>query len=114
MGNGFVYLICDYTRDYTYKIGVSKGAVEKRLKKLQTGNSGELIPLKIYPSEDPFYLETQLHMYFQNRKILNEWFELSDDDVKNFTDTCKMLENNAKVLEDNPFFKKRRKRKKKC
>ncbi len=114
MDGGFVYLICDYTRDYTYKIGVSKGTIENRVKKLQTGNSGELLPLKTYWSEDPFYLETQLHMYFQNQKIMNEWFEMSDDDVKNFLDTCKMLENNAKALEDNPFFKKRRKRKKKC
>ena len=114
MDGGFIYLICDYTRDYTYKIGVATGTVEKRIKELQTGNSGELIPLKTYWSEDPFYLETQLHLYFRSKKIMNEWFELTDDDVKKFLDVCKMIENNAKALEDNPFFRKRKKKKKKC
>ena len=38
---GYIYLIEDRNNN-TYKIGVTKRDPEKRLKKLQTGNSSEL------------------------------------------------------------------------
>ena len=38
---GYVYLIYDKNNN-SYKIGVTKGDTNKRLKKLQTGNSCEL------------------------------------------------------------------------
>ena len=39
---GYVYVLGDFTKANIYKIGVTRGNVEKRIKKLQTGNSGEI------------------------------------------------------------------------
>ena len=39
---GFVYLLGDWGKEKTYKIGVTRGKIEKRIKSLQTGNSGEI------------------------------------------------------------------------
>ena len=102
---GYVYLICDYTRERTYKIGVTCGKIENRMKKLQTGNSGELVLIKYYQTETPYYLEKQLHQHFKTKNIMNEWFLLSDDDVKDFHKTCDRFESYKEILKNNPFFK---------
>ena len=106
---GFVYLICDYTRERTYKIGVTTGSIESRMKKLQTGNSGELMLIKYFETETPFGLESYLHQHFKQNCINNEWFILSDEDVTNFTKTCETYESFKETLKDNPFYKKPRK-----
>ena len=39
---GFIYLLGDWNKEGVYKIGVTTGKIENRIKKLQTGNSGEI------------------------------------------------------------------------
>lgn len=102
---GFVYLICDSTNDL-YKIGVTKSNVEKRLKKLQTGNATELILTNYHETNYPFRVEKMLHNHFRAKNVLNEWFALSFDDVTHFKSTCLEMETRISALKDNPFFSK--------
>lgn len=102
---GFVYLIYDEDRDL-YKIGVTTNTIDKRLKKLQTGNASELSIRDFHESDYIFRMETLLHNHFKNKRILNEWFSLSYDDVKNFKSLCNGFEDTIKALSINPFFAK--------
>lgn len=99
-----VYLICDAANGY-FKIGVTRGSIARRMKKLQTGNPTELFLTKCFKTETPFYLEKSLHLHFQSKKVLNEWFALDNDDIKEFIPFCKKTEEVVRVLKDNPFFK---------
>lgn len=101
---GYVYLICDAEKEL-FKIGVTKGDVVKRLKKLQTGNGGELHIIHIQETDKPYKMETMLHNYFYSTHKLGEWFELSPEEVFKFPEVCKMCQQNIDALKDNPFFK---------
>ena len=102
---GYVYLICDPVTDH-FKIGVTRNKECHRIKELQTGNAGELFIHSLYETKWPFRLETILHKRFQSKRILNEWFELTVEDVNSFMNICKSLETNILELKDNPFFSK--------
>lgn len=102
----YVYLICDASKDKVYKIGVTKGKIENRIKKLQTGSSGEIFLCRYYETEYPFFIEKQLHRKYQHKKIMNEWFELNDSDVFSFEEVCKNIEDIVKIMGNNPFFPK--------
>ena len=103
---GFVYLICD-NANTLYKIGITTGDIKKRMKKLQTGNATELFLVNYHYTNYPYMVETMLHNHFRNQNVLNEWFELSLDDVKNFSETCNLMEERIEILKDNPYFKKK-------
>lgn len=100
---GFVYLICDSSTDL-FKIGVTRGKLENRLKKLQTGNGTELHLVDFYETEYPFKIEKMLHNYFNSKKELNEWFNLTNEDINSFKTICNDKETIIKSLKDNPFF----------
>lgn len=102
---GLVYLIEDVNNN-TFKIGVTKKDIEKRLKKLQTGNSTELKVRYLYECEYPFRLETMLHTYYKEYKELNEWFGLPKDEVNIFLDKCIEFDNIIYSLLDNPYWVK--------
>ena len=102
---GYVYLICDNANEL-YKIGVTKSDIEKRLKKLQTGNATELFLVNYHESNYPYRIESMLHNHFKSQNVLNEWFELSHDDIINFKNLCNKMEETIKCLKDNPFFTK--------
>ena len=61
---------------------------ENRVKKLQTGNGNEIHVVYTIETDYPFAMETMLHSRFFPKKRLNEWFELSNDDVVNFGKYC--------------------------
>lgn len=103
----FVYLIGDREKDGYYKIGVTRGNVNKRLKTLQTGNGGELFLVNYHETKYPFVIENMLHNRFQSRQMLNEWYELEMSDIHNFSETCESLENIIFSMKENPFFKKK-------
>lgn len=100
---GIVYLIED-SNNNTYKIGVTKGDPEKRLKKLQTGNSSKLEIKYLYESEYPYRLETMLHAHYKQFNELNEWFSL--EKPNEFLNKCAEFSNIINSLKDNPFFSK--------
>jgi len=64
---GYVYLIED-SNNNCYKIGVTKGEPEKRLKKLQTGNPSKLELKYLYECEYPYRLESMLHSHYKSYK----------------------------------------------
>ena len=101
----FVYLLGDSGHDNIYKIGITRNAIDKRIKQLQTGNSGEIFLINYYETDYPFYFENILHLkYYPNQKK-GEWFELDDEDVLNFKSICESLEKNIEPLKNNPFSK---------
>ena len=102
----FVYLLGDYGQNNTYKIGVTRGKIEKRIKQLQTGNGNEIYLVDYYETKYPFFLERWLHMKFFPQQKLNEWFVLSENDILHFKEDCALFEENAMVLENNLFAKK--------
>lgn len=102
---GYVYLLCDKGKDNTFKIGVTRGKIENRIKKLQTGNSEEIFLSNYYETECPFFIERLMHdKYFKDRKI-GEWFTLDNESIINFKEDCKEFEKMADTLKNNPFMK---------
>ena len=53
---GYVYLLGDFEKEGSYKIGVTRGTIEHRIKKLQTGNSGEIYIVDYFQTEHPFFI----------------------------------------------------------
>jgi hypothetical protein len=102
----FVYLLGDAGQDNCFKIGITRGKVEKRIKQLQTGNGEEIYLVNFYETDYPFFLERSLHLKFFPDKKRNEWFTLPVEDVINFKKYCKEFEDTARTLQENPFAKK--------
>lgn len=90
--NGYVYILGDRNNDGIYKIGVTRGNVETRIKKLQTGNAGEIYLVKSHESHCPFFVERMFHKKYQFKNVMNEWFELTIDDLNNFELDCSKFE----------------------
>jgi hypothetical protein len=101
--NGFVYLICDPQTD-RFKIGVTKGTIDKRILELQTGNSNELHLTNCHETKYPFRMEKMLHAKYGQYRINGEWFNLPSEAVLKFNDTCDEIESTIDILKDNPFF----------
>lgn len=99
----FVYLLGDSGQDNTFKIGITKSSIEKRIKQLQTGNGEEIYLINFHETKYPLFLERSLHLKFNNKKKKNEWFNLDIEDVLKFKEYCNIIEENAKILEDNYF-----------
>ncbi len=104
---GTVYLVGDWEKENFYKIGVTRGDIDKRIKKLQTGNGGEIYLVSKYETEHPFLMEKMLHLRFNNERVMNEWFMLDSNDVIHFVDNCRDIEETIEALKDNYFFKKK-------
>lgn len=104
---GSVYLLGDWEKIGVYKIGVTRGDVNKRIKKLQTGNSGEIYLVSHYETDFPFLMEKMLHDKFFSKNVRNEWFELSDEDAVAFKKYCEEISEIIEALKDNYYFKKK-------
>ena len=102
----YVYLLCDSGHDNMFKIGITRGDIEKRIKKLQTGNANEIFLVNYYETEYPFFIEKMMHLrHFENHKR-GEWFELKSYELNKFVDDCKECEEIAKAMKNNPFGEK--------
>ena len=86
----FVYLIGKIDDDNICKIGVTKNKVLNRLNELQTGSSDELYIKQTFETNYPFKLEKMLHKHFNDKKIMNEWIYLSNEDISNFKNICQI------------------------
>lgn len=105
---GVVYLIQN-SDDNLYKIGVTKGDANIRLRKLQTGNPHQLKLISTFQTKYPFRLESMLHNKFRMYQVLNEWYDLPEEFVKNFSNECERSNNIIISLKDNYFFSKKMK-----
>lgn len=103
---GIVYLLGDWEKEGIYKIGVTRGSLERRIKKLQTGNSGEIFICRHYEAKYPFFTEKTLHSKFLAKRVLNEWYALTNEEVLDFPKICKEIEDMADFMKCNPFFPK--------
>lgn len=104
MAGGFVYLLSINGDNELYKIGVTRGSVENRIKKLQTGNGNEIYCVDYFFSSKPYKLEKMLHNYFANERESGEWFLLSKEQAGQFVELCRKYEGIIESLKDNPFF----------
>lgn len=102
---GFVYLIQDKDQN-TYKIGVTRGSTQKRLKRLQTGNSSKIELVYSVYTNYPFKLESMLHTHFKEKRGIGEWFYLNKEDIDEFLDLCFQKIDVIETMKDNPFFGK--------
>ena len=101
---GNIYLITDWSSvPQKYKIGITKGKVESRIKQLQTGSSGELVLLMTYSSDNYRNIETILHRAYKYYLTDGgkEWFELPENRVLNFKKECMQIDENLKLLNKN-------------
>ena len=101
----FVYLLGDVGGDNVFKIGMTRGPIEKRIKQLQTGNGSEIYLVDYYETEYPFFVERLLHTKLYPKQKRNEWFNLEISDIVDFKKYCKEIEITAISLIDNPFSK---------
>ena len=101
---GHIYLIGQADTPNIFKIGCTKHEIGKRSKELQTGNSEELYLCRSFETNHQFKLEKMLHMYYSDKQYLNEWFELTPEDVNGFLDVCQKYQSIIDSLSDNPFF----------
>lgn len=101
---GKIYLIGEVGNEGRYKIGMTRGCSDKRKKALQTGNAEELYVRYEYETPTPVKLEAMLHRLYKPKQLLNEWFELTEDDAMCFMETCQKYQNTINALSENPFF----------
>lgn len=104
---GSVYLLGDSEKEGIYKIGVTRGDINKRIKKLQTGNGGEIYLITHYETEHPFLMEKMLHTKFFSGKVLNEWFSLTIEELAGFKKSCEEIQETINALKENYFFQKK-------
>lgn len=74
---GYVYFVSDGTY---VKIGFT-GNIEQRLITLQTGSPNTLTIKKIIPNAT-IETEKQYHEKFKYKRVRGEWFNLSDEEIK--------------------------------
>ena len=103
MKEGYVYLLCNPLEE-CYKIGVTTGTIEERMKKLQTGSSNEIHIVSYFKSAAPFKLESLLHAKYSTKRKVGEWFELEPEQVFEFKKVCEEKEKTIESLKDNPWF----------
>lgn len=78
----YVYLFCLLVgTDKYYKIGFSNN-ISSRLTALRAGSPFELSLIHTIKTQSPHDLEYQLHLIYSAKRVKNEWFLLSDTDVK--------------------------------
>ena len=101
----YVYLLGDSGQENTFKIGMTRGPIEKRIRQLQTGNGEEIYLVNYYETAYPFFVERQLHQKMFPKQKRNEWFNLDIEDVVNFKRYCSDIEKQVEALKTNPFAK---------
>ena len=101
---GYVYLLANADSDDTYKIGVTRGDINKRIKKLQTGSSGEIYLCSLYYTKHPFFVESNLHLKYVEYKKRDEWFIIPNEEALKFKEYCEDVEKMIDSLRENPFF----------
>lgn len=70
----------------------SSNNVIKRLATLQTANALELVIVERFFSLNARYLEKETHKYYESQRVRGEWFQFSEEQVKNFVSTINNLD----------------------
>lgn len=88
----YVYFI--RAEDSHVKIGKTTVSPEQRLKQLQTGSAAKLELEGVIETSNSNLLESELHSKYSNRRVRNEWFDLSEKEVR------QIIEGYSSKLED--------------
>jgi len=100
-----VYLIeAEYEDEIIHKIGFTRNEPLKRVKQLSTGSYSKLSIIKVFESDYALKIEKYLHKKFLNKRIKNEWFKLSYDDILEFEKLCTAYEINYMYLLKNNYY----------
>ncbi len=95
--------------DISFKIGITGRNPQKRLSELQIGTPDNLHIICTFESKYGNLLESTLHNRFNMGNIHGEWFSLTDDELKNFLNTCYKIESNLKIMhEENTYFQSKK------
>lgn len=98
----YVYFIYNPSTTH-YKVGKTI-SLEQRIKQLQTGNEVRLVIKKFIDDQNP-EIEKYLHEYFKDKKILNEWFDITSADVERVINLVeyanKLKKQNTNLVGDN-------------
>lgn len=95
-----VYLVSsEINNKKLYKIGYTKREISQRIKELQTGNASDFEIVDFFRSKWGTKIESLLHSKFRQCQVNREWFDLDDEDVSNFKQTCIKLHENFEMLE---------------
>lgn len=102
---GQVYLVGIPDED-RYKIGWTKGTIDKRIAPLQTGNAKKIEVIHLFETEHHVKVETWMHGVHATKRMEGEWFELTNEDIANFKANCQKGHNIFQTLIDsgNPFI----------
>jgi hypothetical protein len=95
---GYVYFI-RHGDDDVFKIGITSGNVEDRLRQLQTGTPEKLTLYTYIKHPDPAIKERELHEKLKDRRINGEWFGLSPQEIRDILEDAD-IPNRAKSTED--------------
>ena len=98
-----------------YKIGFTRGKVQRRIKELQTGNPMRIVAIDVFESRFAIKVEKALHFQLSQKKyipdddlmLIGEWFKLDNNDISQFRERCSKIEQNFKFLEENSTLKLR-------
>ena len=78
---GQLYIIRAGSTNF-FKIGLTRGVVEKRLQTLQTGNHLKLTIYHTSYYEDVIKKEKQIHIKYKDSRTVGEWFMLTEDEIQ--------------------------------
>lgn len=104
----YIYLLNMEGTDI-YKIGVTKQKSKDRIAPLQTGNPFKIIIVDKFETPRANKLEKVLHRFMRSKKYIvedglileGEWFKMDLSDVQNFNQTCKKIDENLRIIEEN-------------
>jgi hypothetical protein len=100
-----VYLIsAEINGKVLYKIGWTKRTPEQRIKEFKTGNVSEFLVIESYKSEWGSKIEVLLHKKYNKYKISGEWFDLPENEVKNFYLNCDIIHDNLDLIANNNTY----------
>ena len=65
-----------------YKIGITTGKVETRIKALQTGCPDPIEVVHTYNTNNRYIIEQELHKQYKHKNTNGEWFELTIEEIE--------------------------------
>jgi len=89
-----------------YKIGWTRGSIDKRIAPLQTGNPKKIEVIHLFETDHYLKVESWMHNVHKQKRMEGEWFELTSEDLKNFANDCQKGHDVFQMLTEsgNPFI----------
>jgi hypothetical protein len=102
---GKVYLLANDEWSQ-FKIGISTKDINSRLRSLKTGNGSEITLVKSFDTIYHRKVEKWMHNKHYSKRLVGEWFALSDNDIIEFISDCQKAHDTFQCLIENgnPFI----------